>query len=1004
MTRAPFTPARRRLLVGTGAVLVALLASSPAHAQLAPVTASGDQVVTNAQTSTVPTLATRDGSRAELVVAGPVDGATLTLTANGFAVAASGNDATLTLAPAMTVAAMPRDTRLLAGTSGVEGTANLLIANSQDLKGGGAQADQFGVPFRIAIGSATDSSITLDANRSDVSARGNAAVSTIAVPYPGVGGAGLVSLQSAGGSAQTANEYDGVAARVRSGLRLETGPLSGTRVSVGGNRSTADAATNAADNSLTAPLGTVAATDPGPVMLAVPLAGVDPLTATLSILNRQQSSNVSKARAGYLIDFVYDGGPAIRSAIDGDVTASTVASDGNAIDATVRSNLATNRLSLTGTVTGGSGALGAIANVQSMSNARVVGSTHGGVGIEIAGKVGRSTISARGNEIGVDAAGNVATANRLTVDGAVTGDSSGVASASAGSVDAMFSVRNAQDYGAVGVTAISAGPAVRVAVANDATNASLNIADNAVSARATGDSAVNALAVGTSVFEGSAALVNVQGGSGNVVVSGGDAADRGGMAVEVGGSARDSVFAVIGNTVTGSATGTVADNRLDVTSARVAGTGAPGAVDAGASDYAATGTLALFNGQTLGGPNNGNGTPTISSTMMTRTGVDIAGVAAGSTLTIDSNTQRAMATGNAATNRTSLTSADADDAAVTLSSTQYGQTSLLSSTDIIFAAPLALDESALLVSGNADLATARINDVENALGLVGAGDTKAMPSSATVGTLGSAYANGQVVLANQQFATGSASAVAASRIADTPQGALDGSRVVIDGNRTAAESIGNRALNTISTAGSGAALASSQTSMARIDATTSSDLSGIGAAEGVGGSSVALTGNSSTASARGNVAENNMTITSLTGSAGMTVTADRYGASAAGAATLASAQSNYGAVSARAGDLVALNAGPVNGSSVTVTGNAMAASAYGNAAINSITTSPIAGASSIGLANVQVNYGPVTATVNGAGYRALTGTLSGSGLSISGNQISAVAVGNQASSAIVAPR
>ena len=47
MTRAPFTPARRRLLVGTGSVLVALLATTPAHAQLAPVNVA--PVVDNGQ-------------------------------------------------------------------------------------------------------------------------------------------------------------------------------------------------------------------------------------------------------------------------------------------------------------------------------------------------------------------------------------------------------------------------------------------------------------------------------------------------------------------------------------------------------------------------------------------------------------------------------------------------------------------------------------------------------------------------------------------------------------------------------------------------------------------------------------------------------------------------------------------------------------------------------------------------------------------------------------------
>jgi hypothetical protein len=133
---------------------------------------------------------------------------------------------------------------------------------------------------------------------------------------------------------------------------------------------------------------------------------------------------------------------------------------------------------------------------------------------------------------------------------------------------------------------------------------------------------------------------------------------------------------------------------------------------------------------------------------------------------------------------------------------------------------------------------------------------------------------------------------------------------------------------------------------------------------------------------------------------------------ATGGALLLNGQANYGTIvasAANSADLVPLNAGsPVTGSSVTINGNAVAASAYGNSATNRVSLSLIgagpAGAPSAAIANFQTNMAPVTALVSGSAYPVTAGPLTASTLAITGNSLAATAVGNQASSAIAGPR
>jgi hypothetical protein len=87
-----------------------------------------------------------------------------------------------------------------------------------------------------------------------------------------------------------------------------------------------------------------------------------------------------------------------------------------------------------------------------------------------------------------------------------------------------------------------------------------------------------------------------------------------------------------------------------------------------------------------------------------------------------------------------------------------------------------------------------------------------------------------------------------------------------------------------------------------------------------------------------------------------------------------------------------------------VTGNSAVASAYGNVATNKVAIGGPRAAPAAMLVNIQSNNAPVTASVIGSNSGPRTGALAVSTLTVTGNQLAATAVGNMASSAIPAAR
>ncbi|MBX3563593.1 MAG: hypothetical protein KF730_03345 [Sphingomonas sp.] len=1016
---------KSRLLSGAGAALALALAALPAHAQAVSGQATGDTVLTNAQSAPGGLTAARgDGATIQSIVAGPLTGSTVALDRNTITATARANAATQTLAPPPSPASPSRSTSLTAGTAAIDAQANTLIANQQRSGSAEAVADIELSPISIAAHDVLGGALELTDNAQSAAADGNAATATIAVTGEAGDGAGIVSTQVSGPNS-------GVAARVRRGVTLDTDAITGTSVNLSGNSNDADAASNAVANMLSVSGGAIEAPRPAGFASRVPAIGEgDPsVSAGFGVLSNEQASGVIKARAGNLLDGILDGGPAIVTRIGADASAASLISDGNTVSASANGNRSANGLSLTAadisTAPGGNGAIGTITNVQSAAGAVIVASAHGGVATDVAGQLDGSSLSISQNVRDTRAIGNEATSNRLTVDAATSEAGTGAASNNVALVgpngdafaDAGFTVQNVQDNNTASLSNLQAGSEVRARVGGALLGSTVDLTGNSGAGNSIGNSAANAAKLAVTTLETSAAVNNVQSGNGSVTSTLGTLADPGGVLIAPAGDITGSTLTVAANSTTGSAIGNAASNALDVTAATVRGNGAPAVSGAVETDYGARGTLVLANNQKLGQMSvNDALTPTIASDVATLSGVVGGGTASGSTIQVAGNRQRSEALGNSAGNRLTLSASELDDAGAALSSSQYGQANIAATSDFSLGAHGDLTDSASSLTGNSNIALGVVNDATNALQADGATDGTQSGAFASSGPLGPPMATGGVALANQQFATGSAHANAISHIGDVRSGeSISGSRFTVDGNTNVAESAGNRVANmlTVEAAAAtdpGSALANSQTNMAQVGAAAIS-VAGYAltqpATGPVDGSTISITGNAASALARGNAAENAMTIAGL-GGAGSPASANLRDESVQGSNVLLNGQANYGAVTASADGSsyrVPLNASAaVTGSSITLGGNAIQASAYGNSANNSVALTSAEAAPGVGIANVQTNYGGVTALLSAAPYQITTGAVSGSTLSMTGNSLAATAVGNQATSVIASPR
>jgi len=1008
---------RHQLLAGSSAALALTLAAGVAYAQRLDTNAA--RMSTNDQAVPGGTITAGVAGGSLTTTAGPIADTKLQISDNTLRANAAANRADQTLVGDDQAVGGSHPLAILSSDAlSVSGGADTLIANRQTGGYVDVEALAFDTPITLGVGAATQSGIAVENNFQQATARGNVMTANAAATAD-AGSAGLVNLQTMAPQSATV-------ARAWRGVSIVTDALAASDVSASSNTLSAIAEGNDTDNRLTLSGSELSANGMRAPPPAVRLGanGSGTVFGNTAMLSSQWQGGIVKARAGKFSD-----GPAFGTSIQGDASNATVASDNNLLSANAAGNRSSSQLNIDTRVIATDPeqvdtAVAEVANAQRTQSPTVNAATFGGSEIQFAGAVQDSRASASGNRSQAVATGNLATETGLSVSASEinaqdSGYRVGAQYDGSASVGSLFGVQNVQDYGTTVIGATQLGSNAAIVVDGSAEGANLVADGNAATAAASGNRAIAALDLTSASFGASAALNNVQAGDGNVIAQIGTPAIVGGVSIGANGAVLDSTLSVSGNSATGTAIGNGAANTLEVSASNIAHANSNGAEITGvaAGGYGARTPFALASYQQDGRPATANAlTPTISSTIVGDYGPKIVGAVTNSRIAIDDNNRAATALGNTVLNRLLLDAAQfAADTGTSLASTQTGDANVSANVTAGTAIPGTMDGSTVSISGNRTTALAAINDADSSLTFAAQQMVGSAPTAAITWTPQfQVTASGGRALVNHQAATGSAAAVASSGSDDRITSAgMSGSRLVSADNVTAADASANRAVNAIATSTMGAAsdaLANSQTSDAQVTSTVVASTNyGVGAVAtpAVADSSIAFARNTASALARGNAADNSLSVETL-GTAGGSTAAAALNATArllAGNASLYSSQNNSGAVAATAfgaGYMSLSGPGGALNAEVAASGNDLSASAYGNSVTNRLAINGPAG--SAVLANFQQTGGAVTAQISGAGFSTAFGPAVGSRFSLSGNQLSATAVGNQASSAIATPR
>ena len=629
--------------------------------------------------------------------------------------------------------------------------------------------------------------------------------------------------------------------------------------------------------------------------------------------------------------------------------------------------------------------------------------------------VSATTISAAA---GATAAPNVGT----TAAGAVS------------TANTAFAVANAQISGTGTVTAKIDEPATISSLVTGATSGSnVSLNGNVIDAFGVSNKASNGLSLTGTTIATDAGVLNVQSSNAPVTSTVGLGADTttaagradGGVIAEFDANVSESAIAVNSNVTRGSAIGNVGNNSLAVSATTLSGGGtgnkaaAVGSVDGAAT---ATGDYSLANSQSLGN------TSASKTNVAAAYGIDV-GLIAGSAstnsrLSVSSNNQFAEALGNSGTNRIALTATGAGAAAgvdptAALSNVQDGnEAEIVSVSKMTVFANAESSASSVALNGNSNTALGVINNAVNSIGV----SAVTLDGSAAVGGIvaSSNTTTADYALNSVQGASGTAASTARSDIYNLDKDAASttgaaGSVITLTGNATTAEASANRISNLLSALatdnGATAGLNNSQASAAGVTVNATSSV-GYGLASLLAvvpstDSSISVDGNSTTALARGNSAGNALNYNATSYSGPTTLAAIGTTATLDAAVAMRNGQTNSGAIGATstgAAYTLALNSGTVAGalnSSIKLTNNAVATNGFGNVASNALdATTSGATAPSIGLLNDQANSGGVTTLANGATFTLVLNSdgigSTNSSAMMTNNTVSSNAYGNMA--------
>ncbi|WP_295446208.1 autotransporter-associated beta strand repeat-containing protein, partial [Sphingorhabdus sp. EL138] len=633
--------------------------------------------------------------------------------------------------------------------------------------------------------------------------------------------------------------------------------------------------------------------------------------------------------------------------------------------------------------------------------------------------VSATTISAAA---GATAAPNVGT----TAAGAVS------------TANTAFAVANAQISGTGTVIAKVDEPATISSLVTGATsdsNVSLN--GNVIDAFGVSNKATNGLSLTGTTIATDAGVLNVQSSNAPVTSTVGLGADTttaasradGGVIAEFDANVSGSAIAVNSNVTRGSAIGNVGNNSLAVSATTLSGGGtgnkaaAVGSVDGAAT---ATGDYSLANSQSLG--NTSASTTNVAAAYGIDVGLIADAATTNSRLSVSSNDQFAEALGNSGTNRIALTATGAGAAAgvdptAALSNVQDGnEAEIVSVSKMTVFANAESSASSVALNGNSNTALGVINNASNSIGV----SAVTLDGSDTVGGIvaSSNTTTADYALNSVQGASGPVASTARSDIYNLDKDAASttgaaGSVVTLTGNATTAEGTANRISNLLSALatdnGATAGLNNSQASAAGVTVNATSSvgyrLASLLDVVPATDSSISVDGNSTTALARGNSASNALNYNATSYSGPTTLAAIGTTATLDAAVAMRNGQTNSGTVGATstgAAYTLALNSGTVAGalsSSTKLANNSVAANGFGNVVSNVLdATTAGATAPSVGLLNDQANSGGVTTLATGTTFTLALNSdgigATNSSAMIINNTVSSNAYGNMAMNSV----
>ena len=734
-----------------------------------------------------------------------------------------------------------------------------------------------------------------------------------------------------------------------------------------------------------------------------------------TVANGAVIANIQQVTDTAGVDATVDASSAVSTVVSGAVLDSTVTASGNKVQAFAEGATSTNVLTVSArtlnvaddstddAVT--SAAPGAavadtafaVANVQDGGTGFVGATLYDSVMIKTAlgGDVDGSKVTSAGNMQDAFASSNKST-NALSLSATTLSGDAGLVNnqVSASDVQSWIGGNDDTTSGTFVAGSVGANAGVLVTVGEDILDSAIAVTGNMVRGSAISNSGTNSLTVAATTLSGDGNVGQAIALSTNTSTT----ADYGLASyqnTESDGSSETQVAATFGidqefdkdvigsslsvsnNTQFGEALANTVTNRISLSSTDV---GAAGTVPA----------TALNNSQYVD-------SATIDSTSKMTAYVNAASEE--SSIALNGNSNTALGVANNASNIVSVTGVTVDG---TVASADGGDA---------FASYAFAGGSLSATTVQADYA---INNSQQSLGDDGDADEPAVD--------GAVNSTAQTLIFNEDITdTGTGDTTATSGLLN--------SSVAMSNNVTTAEASSNRALNSLSVSATNsaatAAVGNFQDSNNAVTAVASSEtaatsikmvLYGEPVTESVAdyaasGSTVTMANNSTTALARGNSASNTLNYTVAASYDGVVTDAVNGGTEAAAAAVVLNAQSNSGDIAATASSVtysIALNDGgaglaygPIN-SSVSMTGNAVTAVAFGNTATNALTMATFnAGIPSSINSNLQVNSGSVTATASGATIGVYSAQdVQGSAIRNSGNSVSAQAIGNNSVSTI----